>query len=377
MVDFRSLFVFLLSITFVVGDCPCPDESLCRPLQIGSRHEKVAFMVSKDNWRAYDYNQITTLVICTDSFDPQLVCLAHSRQVRLVWLANYDVKQLGNATARTEWVRTQVNKVKSTYTDGINFDMEDDIPDGSITADQYTQLVQELTNLIHVEISGSMVSVDVAWSAPCIDGRCYDYQGLARVSDFLFVMAYDLRSQIYDLNDCIASANSPIARVAAGLTNYTQVFEIASSKLVLGVPWYCYDYMCLSLDVNQTCQIQHVPFRGSPCSDAAGTQHDYQYCRQLLRLNATTTRMIDNRTGGVFFNYFNQGDGKTHQIWMDDPETLMIKYDLATDRRLLGIGMWHADALDYSPNATKEARQDTIDMWNAMERFHVTETETN
>ena len=47
-------------------------------------------------------------------------------------------------------------------------------------------------------------------------------------------MAYDLRSQIYDLNDCIASANSPIARVAAGLTNYTQVFEIASSKLVLG-----------------------------------------------------------------------------------------------------------------------------------------------
>ena len=157
MVDFRSLFVFLLGITFAVEDCPCPDKSLCQPLQTGSRHEKVAFMVSKDNWRAYDYNQITTLVICTDGFDPQLVCLAHSRQVRLVWLANYDVKQLGNATARTEWVRTQVNKVKSTFTDGINFDMEDDIPDRSITADQYTQLVQELTNLIHVEVSGSMV----------------------------------------------------------------------------------------------------------------------------------------------------------------------------------------------------------------------------
>ena len=52
----------------------------------------------------------------------------------------------------------------------------------------------------------------------CIDGRCYDYQGLAIASDFLFVMAYDLRSQIYDLQDCIASANSPIARVDAGLT---------------------------------------------------------------------------------------------------------------------------------------------------------------
>jgi hypothetical protein len=75
---------------------------------------------------------------------------------------------------------------------------------------------------------------------------------------------------MYNLNDCIASANSPIARVAAGLNNFTQIFDISPSKLVLGgmlfiflfskkilsffsVPWYCYDYKCLSLDTNMTC----------------------------------------------------------------------------------------------------------------------------
>lgn len=47
-------------------------------------------------------------------------------------------------------------------------------------------------------------------------------------------MAYDMRSQMYDLNDCIASANSPVARAAAGLTNFTQLFQISPSKLVLG-----------------------------------------------------------------------------------------------------------------------------------------------
>lgn len=47
-------------------------------------------------------------------------------------------------------------------------------------------------------------------------------------------MAYDMRSQMFDLNDCIASANSPVARVAAGLTNLTQLFQISPSKLVLG-----------------------------------------------------------------------------------------------------------------------------------------------
>jgi hypothetical protein len=50
---------------------------------------------------------------------------------------------------------------------------------------------------------------------------------------------------------------------------------------------------------------------------------------------------------------------------MDDPESLLIKYELANDRHLLGIGMWNVDCLDYSANAT----QDTKNMWRAMERF--------
>jgi di-N-acetylchitobiase len=116
-------------------------------------------MVSNSNWRAYDYSQLTTIVICTSDFDPQLLCLAHSRQVRLVWIASYDVKQLGNETARTEWVNSQIEKVKTTYTDGVNLDMEDEITDGSDAAHQYTQLVEELSNLIHVQIPGSKVKI--------------------------------------------------------------------------------------------------------------------------------------------------------------------------------------------------------------------------
>ena len=234
MLKLVTLFVILASIESIVSECPCADSSLCKPLQVGPRHEKLAFMVTKSNWRSYDYSQLTTIVLCTDDFDPQLLCLAHSRQVRLVWIANYDVKQLDNATARTAWVNAQVDKVKRTYTDGVNLDMEDVIADRSAAAQEYTQLVQELSNVIHVQVPGSMVSVDVAWSAPCIDGRCYDYTGLGSASDFLFVMAYDMRSQIYDLTDCIASANSPVARVGDGLTNFTQTFQIPSSKLVLG-----------------------------------------------------------------------------------------------------------------------------------------------
>ena len=58
------------------------------------------------------------------------------------------------------------------------------------------------------------MSIDVAWSPNCIDKRCYDYASLAKASDFMVVMSYDERSQIY--RDCIASANSAFNQTFTG-----------------------------------------------------------------------------------------------------------------------------------------------------------------
>ena len=146
-----------LLLQFVSSDCPCPDSSLCQPIQRKVSYEKVAFMVSNTNWRSYDYSQLTTIVICMDQLDPQLLCLAHSRQVRLVWIANYDVKQLNNQTARTAWIDMQVVKVKQSFSDGINLDMEDEVATDSDAAHHYTELVQGLTDRLRVEVPGSKV----------------------------------------------------------------------------------------------------------------------------------------------------------------------------------------------------------------------------
>lgn len=62
------------------------------------------------------------------------------------------------------------------------------------------------------------VSFDVAWSPDCIDGRCYDYPGLAKASDLLFVMSYDEQGQILE-GPCIAKANSPYKKTATGKTH--------------------------------------------------------------------------------------------------------------------------------------------------------------
>ena len=100
-----------------------------------------------------------------------------------------------------------------------------------------------------------------------------------------------------------------------------------------------------------------------------GEQHHYSICRELLRVNATTAPIFDNRTGAVYFNYNKDGHGRVHQVWMDDPQSLLIKYDLANNFHLRGVGMWHADCLDYSANASSQVQQETRDMWNALRRF--------
>ena len=40
--------------------------------------------------------------------------------------------------------------------------------------------------------------MDVPWSPYDVDGRNYDWLGLAEAADILFVMSYDMQSQVMD-----------------------------------------------------------------------------------------------------------------------------------------------------------------------------------
>ena len=163
MIVVRCLFVAIFCVSSTVsfawtdGKCPCSNQSLCQPVQVGPRREKFTFIVSMDNWRSYDYSQLTTIALFVDHLEPEFYCYAHSQEVRLVWTAGYDIKKLGDMAARQEWLQSQVDKVKETFADGINIDVENEIAAGSLASQQFTSLVQELTDLLHAEVKGSQV----------------------------------------------------------------------------------------------------------------------------------------------------------------------------------------------------------------------------
>jgi len=92
---------------------------------------------------------------------------------------------------------------------------------------------------------------------------------MAAAADVLFVMAYDMQSQVY--GRCVAQANAPLEQVRWGLQQYLAM-GISASQMVLGVPWYGYRYQCQGSpppDVD-FCVLRSTPFRNVSCSDAAG-----------------------------------------------------------------------------------------------------------
>jgi di-N-acetylchitobiase len=161
--------------------------------------------------------------------------------------------------------------------DGLNFDFESPLNASDPRNRYYATIIAETRAALRAEMPAASVSVDVGWSPDNVDGRYYDYAGLAAAADFLYVMDYDVRSQVIDR--CLADANSPIGAATLGLTKYLQA-GVPAKQLILGTPWYGYGYACLEGQgqgsaslANPTspfCVVKSVPFRGVPCSDAAG-----------------------------------------------------------------------------------------------------------
>lgn len=252
--------------------------------------------------------------------------------------------------------------VQTNFADGLNIDIEGATQNGTNQSALLLELVQNTSLAFKTANNNYQVTFDVAWSPNCIDGRCYDYKGIADATDFVVIMSYDERSQIFGA--CIASANSALSTTHAGMEGYLDL-GIPADKLVLGLPWYGYDYPCLSLTEDSVCTIPKVPFRGVNCSDAAGTQHSYSDIRDLIRTSTTFVQWND-KLQSPFFNY-KTSSGEQHQVWFDNTESLSLKYVLAAQFDLRGLAVWNIDSVNYGDSPDQKFLRE--EMWDALTIF--------
>jgi len=360
--------------------CPCSDQSLCRPTYQPKSDDANKTVRAKEvfgfvgdgglSHAHYDWSVVSTVAWADDD---GAMCEAHKNGARVIMSAP-GFKNQGatpfpqNATARLTYINNAIKATQQGHFDGVTFDYESAITAAQTGAmDLYIQLIKETTAAFHTQVPGSQISVCVAWSPDDIDGRAYDYKKLADASDLLYIMVYDTRSQIYD--QCLASGNSPVPVAHRAVQRYSDI-GVDPAKLILGIPWYSYDYPCnseMESPTSKYCPIDLVPFRGINCSDAAGGERPYGKIMSYLNSpnGSLTGRMWDTSMQNPYFNYKDE-KGVVHQIWYDDPESLNAKYRIAKAAGLRGTGPFTFDMLDYK---TDIGKTQAAAMWAALHTF--------
>jgi len=261
-----------------------------------------------------------------------LLNLAHQNGVKVVLTAqNFSATDLStllsSVTNRNNLINNLLNEVKNTSADGVNIDFEN--VDSSMKVN-LTTFVTDLNNALKASNSSYHIAIDV----PAVDwSDSFDENSLAQNSDGLMIMAYDYHWQTgseagpispYDDSSTWGNYN-----VKSTLDTYLNLTNNNRQKLILGVPYYGYDWP-VSLDT--------VPANTTADGEAK------TYVENRLAL-LSYSRIWDNDSKTPYYKY-----GSFHQTWYEDSESLQYKYDLVNDNNLLGIGIW---ALGYDGTYTE------------------------
>ncbi|XP_067847012.1 di-N-acetylchitobiase-like [Heptranchias perlo] len=282
--------------------------------------EVFVFDVGGKDWKYYDWSKVTTIA-AFGPYDPELLCYAHANQVRVVLRGVPTYKDIMDRNRRRKWINHRVNSVKRQFMDGINLDLKFSAENNSVTKLWISQLVAETTEMFNILIPGS-------------------------------------QSQMWDI--CFSKPNAPYYQTLSGYSAYINL-GIDSRKLVLGVPWYGYDYTCRQLFEGGRCVLEKIASRGAPCSGAAGRQVPYKEIVQHVH-KSITGRYWDDEQKAPYYIYMV--NNTYHLVWYDDPQSISIKSTIMKKLRLRGIGMWNGNMLNYSDDHF--IVKQTEDMWNAL-----------
>lgn len=141
----------------------------------------------------------------------------------------------------------------------------------------------------------------------------YDYKTFGKYVDKMFLMTYDWH-WLGGLSGPIA----PINRVRSTV-NYA-VSVVPKSKLMLGIPQYAYDW---TISRNKR------------------TDTAYSTLQAIsLYISHKSEVHFDETAASPWFRYIDD-QGALHEVWFEDPRSLLAKFRLVKEFGLAGMGCWH------------------------------------
>jgi spore germination protein YaaH len=319
-----------------------------RPVPLISRKSsEAAFMVygwhpywaGSSAYLSYDYSVLTHIAYFSYEVDTAtgsystlrgwdttpLISYAHERGVRvMLTVTNFgsarNTEILTDTVKQWTLINTLVSQLRSRNGDGVNFDFET-VP--SAMKSNMVDFCKRAARGIRAELPQAEISLAtpaVNWS----DG--WDLGALAGICDYLIMMGYNY----YWSGSATAG---PVAPLSGENYNVSRSIQedylddgVPPSKLLLGMPWYGYDWPVAS-------NVRKAATTGT------GTSRIYS---STISMVASYGKTFDSPTSVPWMSY--QSGTQWRQMWFEDSLSLLLKTNHAKKTNLAGVGIW---ALSY------------------------------
>ncbi|MBI2268409.1 MAG: glycoside hydrolase family 18 protein [Candidatus Blackburnbacteria bacterium] len=281
---------------------------------------------------------------------------AHERNTRIVLtltqMNNGEINRLlENPAAQKRAIDQAVNEVRERGIDGVNIDFEYVGNPGQEKRSQFTNFVASLTNEMKKAVPHSKVTVSV-YASSARDPKIYEIGKLAKVSDGIFMMAYDF-----------ATTNAEVAMPTAPLYGHKEgkywydistavddfLKEMQAEKLILGLPWYGYNYPVYEPgDKAETRRGYYVYSWVKTKKGKRQVRNFISFPRHAQTYELARGEVLSDQPGfktgwdelgQVGWSAYLKG-GIWRMIFLEDAKSLGIKYDFAKSKSLGGVGMW-------------------------------------
>ncbi len=287
---------------------------------------------------SYDYSALTHIAYFSYEVDTAtggymtlrgwnttpVIDYAHQRGVKVtLTVTNFgaarNTELLSDTVKQTLLITTVVQQLKARNGDGVNFDFE------TVPAAQKANMVDFCRRAVRM-IKKELPAAEISLATPAVDwSSAWDYHSLAGICDYLIIMGYNY----YWSGSATAGPVAPLTGETQNVTRSIDTYlnaGVPPEKLLLGVPWYGYDWPVVSNERKAA-------------TTGTGTSRIYRAAEVLAELHG---REFDQTTGVPRVSYMAGTDWR--QLWYDDSLSLSLKYDLVKTKRLAGIGIW---ALSY------------------------------
>jgi spore germination protein len=296
------------------------------------------YWASSSAQNLYDYNALTHIAYFSYEVDTatggyttihdwnttSLISIAHLKGTKvLLTVTNFgtsrNTKLLSDTVKQKTLINTLISLVRTRNGDGVNFDLE------SVGTSQRSNLVKFITRAVK-SIKSELPNAEISMAAPAVDWNgSWDIKALSDLCDYLIIMGYDYYWSGSTTAGPVAPLETESYNVTRSVTTYLGA-GISPEKLMLGVPWYGYDWPVVSSDRKAS-------------ATGTATARIYTAAKNLAKTNGST---FDQMTKVPWVSY--KSSSLWRQLWYDDTVSLSLKNNLVNSKNIGGIGIW---ALSY------------------------------